>query len=64
MVLELFGAPEPTPNSFICVCIYICRLPGGSNGKESASNEGDRVWSLGQEDPLEKELETQSSIIA
>ena len=30
-------------------------LPGGSDGKESACNVGDLVWSLGWEDPLEKE---------
>ena len=32
--------------------------------KESACNEGDRVQSLGQEDPLEKEMATHSSILA
>ena len=38
------------------------------SGKESACNAGDlkemRVWSLGQEDPLELEMTTQSSILA
>ena len=33
-------------------------------GKESASNAGDLVQSLGQEDPLEKEMATHSSILA
>ena len=39
-------------------------FPGGSNGKESACNAGDPVQSLGQEDALEKEMSTQSSILA
>ena len=33
-------------------------FPGGSDSKESACNAGDRVQSLGQEDPLEKEMAT------
>ena len=32
-------------------------FPGGSDGKESACNAGDRVPSLGQEDPLEKGMQ-------
>ena len=39
----------------------------GSVGKESACNAGEqemRIRSLGQEDPLEKELATHSSILA
>ena len=39
------------------------RLPGGSDGKESACNAGDWLWSLGQEDPLEQEMATHSSIL-
>ena len=35
-------------------------FPGSSNSKESACNAGD----LGQEDPLEKEMATHSSILA
>ena len=31
-------------------------LPGGLDGKESACNAGDPVWSVGWEDPLEKEM--------
>ena len=34
--------------------------PGGSDGKESACNAGDRGW----EDPLEKGMAIQSSILA
>ena len=37
---------------------------GGSDGKESTSNEEDPGWSLGWEDPLEKEMVTHSSILA
>ena len=36
----------------------------GSDDKESACNAGDQVQSLGQEDPLEKEMATRSSILA
>ena len=39
-------------------------FPGGSEGKSSAYNVGDLVRSLGWEDPLEKEVETHSSILA
>ena len=47
-------------------------FPGGSDGKASAYNAGDqlpavqeaRVRSLGQEDLLEKEMATHSSILA
>ena len=38
---------------------------GGSAGKEPSCNAGDTwVQSLGQEDPLEKEVATHSSILA
>ena len=39
-------------------------FPGGSEGKASACNAGDPVQSLGQGDPLEKEMATHSSILA
>ena len=40
-------------------------FPGGSDlSKESACSAGDQVRSLGQEDPLEKEMATYSSILA
>ena len=32
--------------------------------KNSPANAGDGVWSQGQEDPLEKEMATHSSILA
>ena len=40
------------------------RLSGGSDGKESACNVGDRVQSLGGEDSLEKGMATHSNILA
>ena len=39
-------------------------FPGGSDGKESTCMQETQVWSLGQEDPLEKEMATHSSILA
>ena len=39
-------------------------FPGDSDGKASAYNTGDPVWSLGWEDSLDKEMATHSSIFA
>ena len=39
-------------------------FPGGSDYKESACYSGDGIWSLGQEDPLQKGMATPSSILA
>ena len=39
-------------------------VPSGSDGKESACNVGGWVQSLGQEDLLEKEIATHTSILA
>ena len=39
-------------------------FPGGSEVKASACNVGDLGSSLGQKDPLEKEMATHSSILA
>ena len=39
-------------------------FPSSSDGKASACNAGDLVRSLGQEDPLEKEMATHCSILA
>ena len=43
---------------------HIRVFPGGSDSKESASSEGDRVRSLVWEDPPEKGMSTHSSILA
>ena len=39
-------------------------FPGGLVSKESTCNTGNKTWSLGQEDPLEKEMATYPSILA
>ena len=39
-------------------------FPGCSVGEDTARNAGDLVRSLGQEDPLEKEMTAHSSILA
>ena len=39
-------------------------FPGGSYRKESVGSEGDGVWSLGQEDPLEMEMAAHTNILA
>ena len=39
-------------------------IPGGSEVKNSLAMQETGVWSLGQEDPLEKETATHSSILA
>ena len=47
--------------------LSIWHFPGGSVVKNPPANAGDikmLVWSLGQEDPLEKEMGTHSSILA
>ena len=53
---------------FTILCCFLGQIivltPGGSTGKESACNAGDRVRSLVQGDPLEKEMATHSGILA
>ena len=44
--------------------IYVFGFAGGLDSKESTCNVGDRVPSLGWEDPLKKEMATHSSILA
>ena len=40
-------------------------FPGGASGKEPTCDAGNILFlSLGQEDPLEKEMTTRSSILA
>ena len=43
---------------------FVAVFPDGSDSKESSSVQETRVQSLGQEDPLEKGMATQSSILA
>ena len=44
--------------------IYTESFPGGSAVKNSSYNTGNPGLILGQEDPLEKEMATHSSILA
>ena len=44
--------------------VLISGFPGGSDGKESASNVGDSGLIPGWDDPLEKEMATHASILA
>ena len=53
MVWRLFGTPDHWLFNF-----------SGSDVKESPAMQETRVWSLGQEDPLQKEMATHSSILA
>ena len=39
-------------------------FPGGSDGKDTPANSGEAGWIPGSKDPLEKEMETCSSILA
>ena len=43
---------------------YSQDFPGGSDGIASVYNAETWVWSLGWEDPLEKQMATHSSILA
>ena len=43
--------------------LHLMGFPGGSDSKKSG-NSGDGVWSLGGEDPLEKEMATHPNILA
>ena len=52
-----FAPPQPSLASWE-------ELPAGSVGKESACSAGDLGLIPGQEDPLEKDLATNSSILA
>ena len=47
----------------VCVCVYCLGFPGGSLAKNSPAKQETWVCSLGQEDLLEKEMETHSSIL-
>ena len=49
---------------FAGVLVDLKGFPGGSNGKESACNAEDPGSIPGSEDPLEKEMATDSSVLA
>ena len=45
-----------------CDSVRSSGFPGGSDGKNLPAMQEIRVWSLGQEDPLEKGMATHASI--
>ena len=57
-------APEPRNRNCWGLVPQLLGSPSGSARKESACNAGEQAWSLGLEDPLEKEIATHSSILA
>ena len=60
-----FVFKEKPNRHFFYIYIYkIKDFPGGSDGKESACSPGDPGLIWGQEDPLEKEMATYSSVLA
>ena len=50
--------------SFNLRLLYSASFPGGLVGKNPPAKQETQVWSLGQEDPPEKEMATHSSILA
>ena len=62
--LLMFGVPSSHKGQFGFVYVYFLGFPGGSDGKESAYNAGGLGSIWGQDDPLEKGIATQSSILA
>ena len=72
---ELLHSPNLPPRPWGCLRLpeklrlregtwFVAVFPDGSDSKESSSVQETRVQSLGQEDPLEKGMATQSSIPA
>ena len=62
---DLYLKKNQTDSSYIYIYIYkIKGFPGGSDGKESACSAGDPGLIRCQEDPLEKETATHSSVLA
>ena len=51
-------------NSLLLISICLLGSPGGSAVKNLPTKLETRVWSLGREDPLKKEMATHSSILA
>ena len=51
------------PHSCVFSIILLVGLPRWSSGKKSTCQCRRKVWSLGQEDPLEEEMATHSSIL-
>ena len=55
---------EKKKNQELCFTYHSVLFPGGSDCKEPPAMWETWVWSLGQEDPLEKGMATHSSILA
>ena len=57
--------PSPNPFSVMYLSTLPMALPGGASGKEPTCQckRQTHVWSLGWENPLEKEMATHSSIL-
>ena len=51
-------------SAYISTTLNLMGFSGASDGKESASNAGDLGSIFGHEDPLEKGIVTQASILA
>ena len=62
MIWKWFLLPESRGN--ICLKMSTMGFPRGSVVKNPPANAGDRVQSLSREDPLEKEMASDSSILA
>jgi len=53
-------------NLILCVCVCVCVLNGVPGGSVVKNSHARQMWvqSPGQEDPLEKEMTTHSSVLA
>ena len=61
---KYFLANQFTKAKWFAINDILGGFSGGSDSKESAFNARDPVWSLDQEDPLEKVMATHCSILA
>ena len=62
-LVRFLGREDPWRRDKLLTPVFL-NFHGGSAGKEPSCNVGDLVRSLGWEDPLEKGMATQSSILA
>ena len=58
------GKAKEIPLKFDAIPISFVVFPGGTEDKESSCSSETQVLSLGQEDAMEKEMATHSSILA
>ena len=64
LVKKVMGKAKEILLKFDAIPISFVGFAGGTEDKESACNSETQVLSLGQGDPLEKEMATHSSILA